>query len=87
MNFGLAGMLIGTALAVGLHWVVSNSGRPAQTHYSDLFLRSLALVFVGGFVGLFWGVTHLTVEEFDAGTQSRQDYDDSIRRKRPPSST
>jgi hypothetical protein len=86
MNCSLAGMLAGTGLAVGVHWLVSHNGTSGRAG-SEVWLRSPALVLVGGFVGLFWGVAHLTVEDLDAGTQGRQDYDDSISRNCPPGST
>jgi hypothetical protein len=87
LNCGLGGMFAGTSMAVGVHWIVVNTRRSGTTDPSDVWLSSLVLALVGGFVGLFWGVAHLTIEEFNAADQSHQDYDDSIRRICPPGST
>jgi H+/Cl- antiporter ClcA len=87
MNCALAGMLVGTALAAGVHWVVSNTRRSGTTDSGEVWLQALTLTLVGGLVGLFWGVAHLTIEEFNAADESHQDYDDSMGRTCPPGST
>jgi hypothetical protein len=91
INCGLAGMLAGTAIAAGIRYGVATPRRSLATADVELWmnslLQSLALVLVGGLLSLCWRLAHLAVEDLDAGTQNRLDYDDSIRRTCPPGST
>jgi hypothetical protein len=87
MNCGLAGMVAGTFLAVGVHWDVSKYQWQAPADTGAAAFQSFVLVLVGGLVGLVWGVVYLTVEDFDAGDHSRLDYDEPISWNCPPGST